>query len=185
MIQDRVHAIGFVERVAVWLLLLILTLALVHGDWLWRWDQLLYDAQLRLWRRPAPDDVVIVAIDESSLNAIGRWPWPRDVHARLIARLTEEQARGIAMDVIMAEPSTGRPEADAALAEALQRNGRTVLPVLAERSHPAAPLRETLPIPTLAAKAAALATCMWSSTPTASPAASTCLRGWAPHAGHI
>ena len=62
--RGHLHVIGLVERVAVWLLLLVLTLALVHGDWLWRWDQLLYDAQLRLWRRSAPDDIIIVAIDD-------------------------------------------------------------------------------------------------------------------------
>ena len=48
---------------------------------------MVYDVYLRSWSRAPPDDVVIVAIDQASLAQIGRWPWPRRVHAELIERL--------------------------------------------------------------------------------------------------
>lgn len=64
------------------------------------------------------DGPVIVAIDEPSLAEIGRqWPWPRDLHARLVAALRAAGARTIGVDIIFAEPST--PEGDAALAAAM------------------------------------------------------------------
>jgi adenylate cyclase len=66
-----------------------------------------------------PDDApIIVAIDESSLAEIGlQWPWPRELHARLIESLRAAGARAIGMDIIFADPT--RPEADSVLAAAM------------------------------------------------------------------
>jgi adenylate cyclase len=66
---------------------------------------------------PVRPGVTIVAIDEPSFSEIGqRWPWPRDLHARLIESLRKAGAKVIALDIIFAEPSTS--EADDALAKA-------------------------------------------------------------------
>jgi signal transduction histidine kinase len=74
----------------------------------------------------APDDIVIVAIDDQSLQRIGQWPWPRSVMAAAIDRLTEARPLSVGLDVIYAEPSA--PADDRRLAEAIARNGRVVLP---------------------------------------------------------
>ncbi|MCH2000164.1 CHASE2 domain-containing protein, partial [Achromobacter xylosoxidans] len=37
--------------------------------------------------RDISPDIVIVAIDDSSIDALGRWPWRRAVHAALLDRL--------------------------------------------------------------------------------------------------
>ena len=69
---------------------------------------------------PAPEtsDILIVAVDESSFAEIGlQWPWPRDLHARLIRSLRAAGARAVAFDIILAEPSD--PKADEALAAAI------------------------------------------------------------------
>lgn len=64
------------------------------------------------------DAPVIVAIDEPSFAEINsQWPWPRSLHARLIAQLRAAGAKVIGLDIVFAEPST--PENDAALAAAL------------------------------------------------------------------
>ena len=43
-----------------------------------------YDyASTETTRRPS-DRIAIIAIDDQSIANIGRWPWPRDVHAQLI-----------------------------------------------------------------------------------------------------
>ncbi len=47
---------------------------------------------------------MIVAIDDASLAALGRWPWPRTLHAALLERLREAGVRGVALDVIFTEP---------------------------------------------------------------------------------
>ncbi len=55
--------------------------------------------------------VVIVDIDEPSLQALGQWPWPRTLLAELVARLQQAGAAAIAFDVIMAEPDRMSPAA--------------------------------------------------------------------------
>lgn len=73
---------------------------------------------------PEPDArILIVQIDEASLAELGRWPWPRSVHARLIDRLTEGNVAQIGYDVLFVEPST--PEDDAELADALGRSKKS------------------------------------------------------------
>ncbi len=68
-------------------------------------ELILYDEHFRLrGPRPANPQVAIVAIDEPSLAAVGRWPWSRTVLARLVRRLDEAGAASIAFDVLMNEP---------------------------------------------------------------------------------
>lgn len=49
--------------------------------------------------RPPARDVVLVTIDDASLSALGPWPWPRELHARLIDRLSEANAAVVAYSV--------------------------------------------------------------------------------------
>ena len=138
------------------ILLAGLSLSLIHTDWLWRWDQLLYDSQLNLWSRPAPDDIVIVAIDAQSLSRIGRWPWSRRLHVQLLQRLTEAGAKAIVLDILFTEAEQHSPDADNSLIDAVAASGRVVLPIVFEQSGPDGLLVETLPMPALSQAAAAL-----------------------------
>ncbi|MFO1433428.1 MAG: EAL domain-containing protein [Candidatus Competibacteraceae bacterium] len=142
------------EKLGLVLLLSVLAPLLVYTDALWRWNYLLYDYELKLFFRPAPVDVLIVAIDEHSLAELGRWPWPRRLHAQLLDRLTEAGAAGVALDIVFAEPAADDPMGDALLAQALRKNGHVVLPVLPEQLR--GQLVETLPLPLLAEAAADL-----------------------------
>jgi len=143
-----------------WLLLLVVLLAalaaLQASDALWRIDLAIYDAAMR--GAPAPDDVVIVAIDDASVAALGRWPWRRALHAQLLGRLRAAGVRGVALDVIFTEPELPASGGDEALAAAMAAGPPTVLPLLADaggRRGPGA-LREQSPIAPLARAAAAL-----------------------------
>lgn len=70
--------------------------------------------------------ITIVGVDEASFVQINqRWPWPRDLHARLIDRLRASGAAVIAFDMIFSEKASA--EEDAALAAAVQRAGNVVL----------------------------------------------------------
>lgn len=62
--------------------------------------------------------VVIVAIDEESINEIGQWPWPRAVFALAIQKL--QSAKAIGIDVNFKEPSSRGAGDDAAFANALK-----------------------------------------------------------------
>lgn len=106
------------------LLALLHTLGTLPLSVLDRLDDLIYDTRLRLTMPGTLDErIVIVDIDEKSMAAVGRWPWPRDRVAALLDRLfDEQQVRVVGMDTVFAEPDPGRDEV---LARALQ--GRPVV----------------------------------------------------------
>ena len=54
------------------------------------------------------DDIVIVAIDDQSLQELGRWPWPRDRFARVLENLNQSSVIGI--DISFFEPAEGDTE---------------------------------------------------------------------------
>ncbi len=115
------------------------------GEGLQRLELSTYDWRMRL-RPPLPrsEDIVLVAIDEQSLQELGVWPWPRDYHAQVIKHLKDAGAEIIAFDVVFAgvtsaeaaedflqkqdiyyEPSFSK--ADQQLEEAIQQAGNVVL----------------------------------------------------------
>ena len=53
VIQSHKWRPGPGERLALGVVLVGLALLLVQQDWLWRWDRVFYDAEQRLWNRPA------------------------------------------------------------------------------------------------------------------------------------
>ncbi len=146
------HRILRSERVWLASVLLALALVLAFTQVLQRGDNLLYDLDLRLLPLAAPSDIVIVAIDEESLSALGHWPWPRRWHAQMIQRLTQAGAKVIGMDILFAEPDAQDPEGDELLALAIRAHGRVVLAVAPEMQR-GAQLAATLPIEPLAAAA--------------------------------
>jgi len=131
-----------------WVLLSLLMLGLVA--WLCatgglrRIDHLVQDAGMRLYARPALPDVVIVAIDDRSIESIGRWPWRRALHAQLVDRITAQSPRAIGLDILFGEEDADYPGDDVLLARALERSRHAVLPVarrdLGMRSTPDAPM---------------------------------------------
>jgi CHASE2 domain-containing sensor protein/anti-sigma regulatory factor (Ser/Thr protein kinase) len=136
-----------------WALLLVLLLAgllaAVRGGWLERADQALYDAAISASGRAVSDTVLILAIDEPSLAAIGRWPWSRVRLAEVLERLADAGSGPVLLDVILSEPQQDDPAADARLAAAIARHGRVVLPVFM----PAGDAPAVRPLPAFAAAA--------------------------------
>ena len=101
-----------------------------------------YDWRIQWTADPASarKDIVLVAIDQSSVRnlepQVGRWPWPRMVHASLVDYLARAPAKVIVYDVIFAERDrrsfkvgeetwTGE-ESDRALTEATAKAGNVV-----------------------------------------------------------
>jgi adenylate cyclase len=63
-----------------------------------------YDLKFRYRGPLAPSpEIAIVAIDDASLKAVGRWPWSREDIARLLAKIKEAGPRVLALDIIFAE----------------------------------------------------------------------------------
>jgi adenylate cyclase len=59
--------------------------------------------------KTASKDVVIVDIDEKSLNGLGQWPWSRNKFARVIDNLTKAGVGAIGLDIVFAEADNSSP----------------------------------------------------------------------------
>lgn len=131
-----------VEWLIIALFSSLLVIVLVIGGYTQRLDNVVYDAGLSLQSMQPADDIIIIAIDEPSLNQQGGWPWRRDAYVPLIDTLTKAGASAVVLDILFTEPSDkssfADPEAadnqdildpDLRLADAMQRNGRVVLPL--------------------------------------------------------
>ncbi|RZA35497.1 MAG: adenylate/guanylate cyclase domain-containing protein, partial [Lysobacteraceae bacterium] len=97
-----------------WALGLLLTLAAAlyaRGDWsshtIERQDTIIADMRMRLEPFELDPGIVIVDIDSRSLTEIGRFPWSRNVLARLVDQLTRHYEVGVVgFDISFPEPDT-------------------------------------------------------------------------------
>jgi len=92
-------------------------------------EHLIQDAGLRLQARPADSSIVIVAIDDASIQAIGRWPWRRALHAQLVRQINAQSPRALGLDILFGESDPDYPGDDLLLAQALRHSAHAVLPV--------------------------------------------------------
>ncbi|MCC2596038.1 CHASE2 and HATPase_c domain-containing protein [Pusillimonas sp. MFBS29] len=92
-----------------------------------RLDHAFYDKMLGATAHAIDnDDIVIIAIDDNSINQMGYWPWRRAVHGALLDKL--QQARVVGLDFLLSDVNPAYPDDDAILAQAISRHGRVVLP---------------------------------------------------------
>src|SRR6185503_15435702 len=63
-----------------------------------------YDLGVKMTSKTPSDKIAIIAIDEQSIANIGRWPWSREVHAKLIDQLAAAKAKVIGNTVFFFEP---------------------------------------------------------------------------------
>jgi signal transduction histidine kinase/CHASE2 domain-containing sensor protein len=101
---------------------------------------------------PVPPDIAIAAIDEKSVAAIGRFPWPRDTMAKAIDAISAAQPKVIAVDVLFTGSTTA--ESDDALAASLRRAGNAVLAAQLVDSEGSGTAAWLMPLPSFAAAAA-------------------------------
>src|SRR5665811_2232031 len=78
-------------------------------------------------RQATMQPAVIVDIDETSLNTIGQWPWPRTLLADLVTKLTKLGSAAIAFDIIFPEPDRMSPGIAAQSFRNLDEQTRTQL----------------------------------------------------------
>jgi adenylate cyclase len=96
----------------------------------------LMDWMVRLQARDlAPDpDIIIVDIDEASFarmqEVAGKWPWPRAVHAELLAGIEAQQPRAIVFDILFSEEDRLNPASDRLFDESLAGLKNVYLPMV-------------------------------------------------------
>ncbi len=75
----------------------------------------------------ASSDIVIIAVDDKSISTIGRFPWDREVYAKLLDKFTADDSRpaSIGIDISFLEKSN--EASDGSLASAIKKNGNITL----------------------------------------------------------
>ncbi|RME63926.1 MAG: CHASE2 domain-containing protein, partial [Nitrospirae bacterium] len=84
----------------------------------------LYDLRFSFVHRPPAEEVVVVAVDEKSIDKMGRWPWPRKEIKKLLEKILSFEPAVVGLDIVFSEAST--PEEDSELAELIESAGNVV-----------------------------------------------------------
>jgi len=91
--------------VAIGAVVSMLLLAVFHFNLAEGLENKLYDARARMRAQGrAGDKVVLVSIDDKSIDAIGRWPWPRNYISDMVDQLTDAGAEVIGLDMVFSKP---------------------------------------------------------------------------------
>jgi serine/threonine-protein kinase len=86
-------------------LILLLTVMLhLSTDFIGTLERRYYDFASTSTTRQPSDRIAVIAIDDQSIANIGRWPWPRDVHAKLIDLLSAAKAKTVVHTAFFFEP---------------------------------------------------------------------------------
>jgi len=86
-----------------------------------------YDMGVNASTKSPSDRIVILAIDDDSIDRIGRWPWSRSVIGNMVNTLSDAGARMIGLDIFFSEPQE-KPKGLSSqfqLAEILKQQGKT------------------------------------------------------------
>lgn len=91
-------------------------------------NTLFYDVVLKQ-KEVKENHAVIIAIDDKSIQTIGRWPWPRKVHAQLVDKLASAKPVAIGFDILFVDPDLAEPTSDVTFAKAIANTANIVLPL--------------------------------------------------------
>lgn len=86
------------------LIVSLLFLFLGGGALLQGLERKAYDLGVQGSTRNAGDKIAIIAIDDQSIANIGRWPWSREIHAKMIDMLAGAKAKVIGNTVFFIDP---------------------------------------------------------------------------------
>jgi adenylate cyclase len=126
----------YLAAAAVGVAVFLVILVLHASDRLWIAELKTLDHRFQQYADPASarKDIVLVAVDEPSLETFGRWPWPRDRHGYMTHYLKQAGARAIVFDILFLEPDDSAEEFDQAFADETRAAGNVFLSYLLQKS---------------------------------------------------
>lgn len=139
------------NRISLFIILLAVTAAIYGLEKVGAFqplERLALESRMASDSRRASGATVLVVIDQRSIRQLNSWPWPREVHAKLLDALIELGATEVFFDIDFSTPS--EPKSDDQFANALTRaGGRAILPAFKQSSgvgQRAQAVSETFPI---------------------------------------
>ncbi len=135
--QSKIHPKDMLKRFSgliLYVLITILVLSLYGGKYgfLEKLSVKMQDGMFNLRGKidASPADIVIVGIDDRSVDYVGRWPWQRDLMAQLIFAISQGSPKVLGVDIFPAErideDTSGRTEI---LAQEIFAAGNVILPI--------------------------------------------------------
>ncbi len=118
-----------------WFLGLAISLVLLFaasGDLIQSLERKAYDVAVAATDRSPSPRIAVIAIDQRSIDNIGRWPWPRDVHAKMIDALGQARAKVVGTTIFFAEPQIDPGLAYINKLIAIEREARAAVPPAGE-----------------------------------------------------
>lgn len=107
MAKSSLSKVGVFWR-ADWFVGIVAVLAVivlhVATDFIGTLERRFYDFASTSTSRQPSDRIAVIAIDDQSIANLGRWPWPRDMHAKLIDQLAAAKAKTIVHTAFFFEP---------------------------------------------------------------------------------
>src|SRR5579859_7167519 len=86
------------------LVVVVLMLFAGSSDLLQSLERKAYDMGVQATSRTPSDRIAVIAIDDTSIANIGRWPWSREIHAKMTDLLAGAKAKVIGNLVFFTEP---------------------------------------------------------------------------------
>jgi adenylate cyclase len=88
----------------------------------------------RIVKAKVDPDIVIVDINEASLNAMakeyGRWPWPRQVFGEFIENIESQNPKAIVFDILFSDADVYNPDSDTYFNDVIAGTNNTFFPML-------------------------------------------------------
>jgi CHASE2 domain-containing sensor protein len=85
--------------------LLFLVMAFIRFDFLDEIGCKIYDLMMRLTSQPEESSrIVVVEIDDESVEKPGRWFWARDLIAKCLKKIDDGSLRAVGLNIILSEP---------------------------------------------------------------------------------
>ena len=121
----------FLQLNLILFIIFIITVLLYYFGFLYLLEVKFSDLRFKIRGPLKPSDkIIIIGIDENSLEAIGRWPWDRKLLSKGIENIYKVGAKVVGLDILFPEPSN--PVSDLKLAQSF-RLGNTVIAAHFER----------------------------------------------------
>jgi len=88
----------------------------------------------RIVKAKVDPDIVIVDINEASLNAMakeyGRWPWPRQVFGEFVENIESQNPKAIVFDILFSDADVYNPDSDTYFNDVIAGTSNTFFPML-------------------------------------------------------
>lgn len=80
-----------------------------------------------LKEKPIEENIIIIAIDDNSLEELGQWPFSRNLHGKLIDYIEKGKPKAVGIDIIFSE-NAKNPKEDIEFSKVLKKHKNIVMP---------------------------------------------------------